>query len=146
MKTTLGEDWREFFNIVLTACGKPYFFDQNWVQHFYEVDLNQDNLRGRELREGELLHDGQIYIKGNSRQLDVFFQKITEKEAPKVLFFGDQYISDVHASASHGWDSVAIVEELMHNTPEAEKADLFHYYKYWGDYFQEGTSRNYFLS
>jgi len=76
----------------------------------------------------------------------------------RVAFFGDQYITDVHASSSNpGWDGFAVVEELSRydSTLEGDQdAELIKYDKYWGEdtYFVEKSEdgkrlkRSYFIS
>ncbi len=57
---------------------------------------------------------GEIYTEGNAKLLTHYFQRILgiDREL-RVAFFGDQYITDVHASSSNpGWDGFAVVEEL----------------------------------
>ncbi len=61
----------------------------------------------------------------------------------RVAFFGDQYITDVHASSSNpGWDGIAVIEELSlydNNLEYGSDARLIPISKYWGKdtYFVE---------
>ena len=59
---------------------------------------------------------GEIYTEGNSKTLTNYFKRILKMrhdQELRVAFFGDQYITDVDASASNpGWDGIAVVEEL----------------------------------
>jgi hypothetical protein len=61
----------------------------------------------------------------------------------RVAFFGDQYITDVHASSSNpGWDGFAVVEELSLYDPSlnyGKDPHLIPYDKFWGKdtYFVE---------
>mmetsp|Transcript_48473 Transcript_48473/g.65821 ORF Transcript_48473/g.65821 Transcript_48473/m.65821 type:complete len:81 (+) Transcript_48473:510-752(+) len=47
METTLGEDWKQFFDLLCSFSCKPSLF--NNTKPFYEVDLNDPKLRGAEI-------------------------------------------------------------------------------------------------
>ena len=81
----------------------------------YHMDKSKDDFRGEriesyfDLREDE----NKIYLEGNSKLLYDFLTMKFEKEEPRVAFFGDQYISDIHyANQLPGWDTIAVIEEL----------------------------------
>jgi hypothetical protein len=73
-------------------------------------------LRGKSISHCEEMKDtpGETYTEGNSKILTNYFKRILGFEGElRVAFFGDQYITDVHASSSNvGWDGFAVVEEL----------------------------------
>ena len=102
---------------------------------------------------------GEIYTEGNSKMLTNYFKKILGVDGElRVAFFGDQYITDVHASSSNpSWDGFAVVEELSFFDRSLEygnDAKLIKYDKYWGKdtYFVEKSEegkrpkRSYFIS
>jgi hypothetical protein len=53
MSTTLGDDWRSFFNMVFCDCRKPNFFKGE--APMYEANPDASNFKGREIT--ELLDD-----------------------------------------------------------------------------------------
>jgi hypothetical protein len=102
---------------------------------------------------------GEIYTEGNSKLLTHYFKKTLGIEGEiRVAFFGDQYITDVHASSSNpGWDGFAVVEELSLYDPSltyGKDPQFIPYDKYWGKdtYFVETSEdgkrprRSYFIS
>lgn len=144
MTTTLGKDWRQYFDIISCYSRKPIFFwDQKVMTPFFELDTRQANFKGKPImRPEDLKEGGHTYLEGNAKLLRQHFQKSLGKEDVRVAFFGDQYISDVQASSMNkGWDSFAIVEELMFfDMSFADGVDprLVRYDKYWGsNYFVE---------
>jgi 5' nucleotidase family len=159
MSATLGDDWRQFFDVICCACRKPlYFWDQKPAP-FYPHDPNAHNLKGRPINDASemSLAPHQTYIEGNSKTLSHYFQRLlnTDREV-RVAFFGDQYITDTYASSTNpGWDGFAVVEELALYDPELERgvdADHVLYDKFWGkdSYFvekgEDGTiKKNFFV-
>ena len=65
MRTTLGEDWRNFFHMVFCAAGKPKFFTT--TKPLYIMDSTQDNYKGAEITDSaQLTEDPEvIYMEGN---------------------------------------------------------------------------------
>ena len=48
MKTTLGDNWKELFDIVCSYCRKPVFFwDQKERPPFYALDTKSKNYKGK---------------------------------------------------------------------------------------------------
>lgn len=47
MSTTLGEDWKQFFDLMCSFSCKPTLFKD--TKPFYEVDLNNPMLRGTKI-------------------------------------------------------------------------------------------------
>jgi hypothetical protein len=45
MSTTLGPDWRSFFNMVFADCRKPTFFKGEAIM--YEADPSASNFKGK---------------------------------------------------------------------------------------------------
>ena len=38
MEATLGPDWRKYFDLILTDCGKPNFFSEECVKRFEKIE------------------------------------------------------------------------------------------------------------
>lgn len=104
---------------------------------------------------------GEIYTEGHSKILTNYFKKIlklSHDDELRVAFFGDQYITDVHASSSNpGWDGFAVVEELAwydSNLLYGTDSRMVEYDSFWGKdtYFVEKQEsglrpkRSYFVS
>jgi|LauGreDrversion4_2_1035121.scaffolds.fasta_scaffold19049_8 hypothetical protein len=160
MTTTLGEDWRSFFDVICCNCRKPLFFWDQKPSPFFTFDPSKPNLKGITITEPDQMKTtpGEIYIEGNSKTLTHYFQRILgiDREL-KVAFFGDQYITDAFASSTNpGWDGFAVVEELADYDASFETENdspSIKYDKYWGKdtYFvekQDGgrPKRSYFIS
>lgn len=117
MTSSIGEDWKDYFDLVCVASMKPAFFkDPTEGPHppnkFMKVDRNIENYMGAEVTAPDM-NDQDVYINGNGADLDAYFARITEKESPKVLYVGDQFITDCVASqVRENWSGLAIVEEL----------------------------------
>ncbi|XP_077157682.1 5'-nucleotidase domain-containing protein 1 isoform X2 [Paroedura picta] len=146
---TLGNDFAELFDIVITNALKPGFFSQPPNQRPFrtlENDEEQEVLLS--------LDKPGWYSQGNSSHLYELLKKITGKLEPKVVYFGDSMHSDIF-SAHHysNWETVLILEELRgdtileHSETEAEPLgkkgkyeghhpkSLHAVSKQWGSYF-----------
>ena len=94
MTATLGDDWRQFFDVVCCYCRKPLFFWDQKPSPFYTYDPSSKMLRGQQLLNGEEMSDrpGEIYTEGNSKILTNYFKRILKKnhdQELRVAFFGD---------------------------------------------------------
>lgn len=106
MEHILGNDWREYFDLVLTFARKPGFFKKS--NPFIKVVSGIEKEAVDELKESE------IYSQGNHQFLMSELQRLTGKSDPKVLFFGDSLRSDVYPSKRFAsWDTVLILEEML---------------------------------
>ena len=47
MRYTLGENWSDYFDLVISYCEKPIFFTEN--QKMYTIDKNSSDLRGQSI-------------------------------------------------------------------------------------------------
>uniref|UniRef100_A0A8D0DQP1 5'-nucleotidase domain-containing protein 1 n=1 Tax=Salvator merianae TaxID=96440 RepID=A0A8D0DQP1_SALMN len=106
---TLGNDFADLFDIVITNALKPGFFSQPPSQRPFrtlEHDEEQESL--------PVLDKPGWYSQGNSIQLYELLKKMTGKLEPKVVYFGDSMHSDIF-SAHHynNWETVLILEELQ---------------------------------
>lgn len=44
MRATIGDDWKDYFDLINANCRKPAFFGKD--QEFYTIDKTADNLKG----------------------------------------------------------------------------------------------------
>ncbi|CDW90182.1 UNKNOWN [Stylonychia lemnae] len=157
MTATLGDDWKDFFDIVCCYCRKPLFFWDIKTDPFFELDQSKANQKGKAIVDQSELKQGTTYTQGNSRILTEYFKRVLQKEDIRVAFFGDQYISDVYSSSlNENWDAFAVVEEMNHYDDrycEGVSPLLMKYEQYWGEsYFIEKSldgkriKKNYFIS
>lgn len=110
-RNTIGEDWRDFFDIVICYAKKPGFFtmkrDFIGLNKFTETGSIQFND----------LQVGGIYTHGNWDDLEKFMKNLSNATNPKVLYVGDNLVQDIYTPHVHSnCDTVAVCEEL-----EAEK-------------------------
>lgn len=102
-EVTLGENWKELFDLVIFEAKKPWFWNSN--RNFKTVDGNI--ISNKDIKMNE------IYLEGNYEGLQALFQKETNIINPKVLYVGDSIIQDVFAPNFYcNIDTVAVVEEL----------------------------------
>lgn len=104
----LGENWRSFFDIVICYAKKPGFFIQGQpfmtIMNNKEVDVISSN---------ELLR-GNVYSRGNWKELLEFFSRISCKQNPRCIYIGDNLIQDIYVPKTYGnCDTIALVEEQM---------------------------------
>lgn len=71
MKQTLGEKWKDLFDIICSYCRKPMFFEQDTKDRsaFYALDTTKKNYKGKEITHADDLLPGEIHIEGNVRIL-----------------------------------------------------------------------------
>ncbi|XP_013385820.1 5'-nucleotidase domain-containing protein 1 [Lingula anatina] len=102
---SLGSDWKSYFDIIITNAKKPGFFHKN--NHFLRLDGD------KEREPVQKLERNHTYSQGNLKGLVSFLQEQTEKENPKVAFFGDSLRSDVFPSKMYAnWETVYVLEEM----------------------------------
>ena len=113
----------------------------------------------------------EFFIDGNAKLVHQYFEELTKVEQMKVVYFGDNYWSDVISAAKFNpypeqsgrapnWDGIAIIEE-MHTFDQSlndeNNPNLLDTERYWGSYFTddvpEGTDstrlvqkRNFFVA
>nr|XP_028579052.1 5'-nucleotidase domain-containing protein 1 isoform X1 [Podarcis muralis] len=106
---TLGNDFEDLFDIIITNALKPGFFSQPPDQRPFRT------LENDEEQEALLSLDKPgWYSQGNATHLYELLKKMTGKLEPKVVYFGDSMHSDIF-SAHHysNWETVLILEELQ---------------------------------
>ena len=153
MSTTLGKDWRSFFDMVFCDCRKPNFFKGE--ANMFERDASKENKVGARIGSYMDLKEDSAnvtYIEGNTNILTEYLKKKYSKQRPIVAFFGDQYTSDAHwGNQNDGWNGIAVIEEIMLQPDYKEIEDagpfgaldhkLVPYDKYWGEnYFIHSSS------
>lgn len=106
--TALGENWRDFFDIVVCFAKKPGFF--TGTRPFKQLDGMRETTRAVNAHDLRL---GGIYSQGNWKDIMQCLQQKTNNANPKVLYIGDNLIQDVYAPNDYCHsDSIAIVEEM----------------------------------
>ncbi len=132
MDYAFGKEWRTLFDFVIAKSAKPIFFTHHDTA-FKELDHESQNKLGKEIH---ILDDNRIYLEGNSKTLETNIDNMSQNKHGRILYFGDQYITDaVAAEKNDRWDSVCLMEEL-------DGIDLGDGYdhEFWGDFFAEETS------
>ncbi|CAL4122761.1 unnamed protein product [Meganyctiphanes norvegica] len=104
MTYILGENWRDYFDVVVANAKKPNFFVIN--RPFRELNEEIDTQTWGPVN---TLEKGKVYLEGNLNHL----QKSKCWQGQQVLYFGDHPYSDLaDVSLNHGWRTGAIIWEL----------------------------------
>ncbi|XP_072394583.1 5'-nucleotidase domain-containing protein 1 [Diabrotica undecimpunctata] len=138
--STLGPNWRDYFDIVVSYAKKPGFFMQE--RHF--LALNESY---KETGPVMQLENGSIYTHGNWKKLKEYLTKSSSAHTPKFLYIGDNLVQDIYTPNVHSnCDTVNVCEEL-----EVEKLDEYtgeshpdgHFLSssLWGSYFEIKDSK-----
>ena len=104
----LGDDWFEFFDVVVTYACKPRFFTGR--APFLSVDSSD--------REGapvsvDELRPGRVYSQGSWADLYSFLQRETATRHPVCVYVGDNLAYDVHPTRAYTRShALAVCEEL----------------------------------
>ncbi|XP_076062811.1 5' nucleotidase C isoform X2 [Oratosquilla oratoria] len=105
MSYLLGENWQDYFDVVIANAKKPAFFT-DCVRPFRE--LNKE-IHMQTWGPVHKLEKGKIYLEGNLQKL----QELKGWQGEHVLYFGDHPYSDLaDVSLHHGWRTGAIIWEL----------------------------------
>lgn len=113
METTLGVDWRSFFDMVCSNSRKPLFF--SGTPPFWKCDPSQPDFKSNLVNLAEQVEGSdQTYLEGNAKLVAEVASLRSGIKEPRVCFFGDQYTSDCHSSSCVGWDAICVMEELCH--------------------------------
>ncbi|MGC4114400.1 MAG: HAD-IG family 5'-nucleotidase [Myxococcales bacterium] len=95
--------WRHYFDLVVSAAGKPSFFSEN--RPFLEVDPSTNKPIG----EARTLERGKAYQGGNLAD----FERMAGIGGEKVLYVGDHIYGDILKSKKSSlWRTCMIIEEL----------------------------------
>ena len=107
MKMLIGDDWRDFFDIIIIRARKPSFFTDSTCP----IRIFDEKSDTHSWEKVTKLEKGVIYFEGTVKQL----QELTGWRGGQVLFFGDHPFVDLQdATLEHGWKTGAIIEEMHH--------------------------------
>lgn len=135
---TLGENWREYFDITICFAKKPGFFT-----------LERDFLSLDGIQEGppisvDSLELGGIYTHGNWKNLEQFLIKHNQNSNSKFLYIGDNLVQDIFTPNIYSnFDTVSVCEELeaegTHGHQQWHPDQHFLSSTVWGSYFQHNN-------
>lgn len=130
----LGDDWANYFDLIIAFARKPFFFRGS--NPFYCVEGNEE----KHIIKPEEMKPSVTYTQGNWRDLQSVCSQMCGTENPRALYVGDSVVEDVYAPSEFGGcDTVAVVEEMLaermdgvenlHNAEEELLSD------FWGSFF-----------
>jgi len=97
--------WRNYFDVVVTAAGKPGFFTDG--RPFLELDASTEE--GRPLGEATSLDRGKVYSGGNLAR----FEELTGYRGEHILYVGDHIYGDILKSKKSSlWRTCMVVQEI----------------------------------
>jgi len=109
MEHAFGAEWDKLFDFIIVKACKPAFF-KNTDKPFYEIDHNNCSKIGPAVRE---LKRNEMYSDGSASLLEENIQRISAGHYGRILYFGDNYSTDILAAETIAhWDGVCIMEEL----------------------------------
>lgn len=127
MKTTLGSDWADFFDLRLVHARKPLFTKSEFP--FFAVDREANTLRGQIIKSpGSFYRCSkagiQTYLEGNAKLLTRYFMRKLGKEDVKISFISyvdDDSIFKLNEWLDNNnyrarWQTVAVVSEYNLDT------------------------------
>ncbi|XP_052810495.1 5'-nucleotidase domain-containing protein 1-like [Mya arenaria] len=104
---TLGEDWKSYFDIIVSNARKPGFFQD------HKPFLSLDGFNEHEVVDYNSLQQHGVYSSGNHSDLEKFISKLTGADKPKVVYFGDSLCSDAFpVKTLTNWDLILVLEEM----------------------------------
>ncbi|KAF0701400.1 Aste57867_8102 [Aphanomyces stellatus] len=104
LRYMVGNDWRQFFDIVMVSAKKPDFYTRSRTFRLFDVEKRQVQWQAV----SELLPHN-VYTQGSLRQLIALKGWV----GGKVLYIGDSLFADlVEPSRILGWRTGAIIREL----------------------------------
>ena len=108
MDHAYGTGWEKIFDYIIAKGAKPYFFSLP-ERTFKSIDIKSENRIGQSC---SYLQQHVFYTDGNSKILEDNIKKHKPKLG-RILFFGDNFSSDVLAAETNpNWDGVCIMEDL----------------------------------
>ena len=113
LSTTLGPDWRNFFDLVMANAGKARFFQME--RPFFEMDSDRADYKGPEITDAaQLQADSALtFLEGNCKMLTECIKHQLNMPDPQIAYLGDECVNDIHwANAAPGWDGIATIEEM----------------------------------
>ncbi|XP_003739414.1 5'-nucleotidase domain-containing protein 1 [Galendromus occidentalis] len=88
----IGEDWRDYFDAVITSAKKPHFFTLT-VRNFYWLDGFE---QGEVVKPGEYAK-GREFCHGGFFNLKYIIKAACGHMTPRMLFVGDNLVGDIYA-------------------------------------------------
>jgi HAD superfamily 5'-nucleotidase-like hydrolase len=118
----LGKNWREVYDLACNGYKKPEVFapDSRKVP-FIKSNGNDATLEmikpDYKAKCGDKLACGGQYTGGHYEELYEFLKKETEKEKPKVVYFGDDFLNDLVGAGglAKNCHAVGVIDELAEN-------------------------------
>lgn len=116
MRYVVGDDWRDFFEVVVAPAGKPAFYTQD--RPFREVSTNTGRVKFKPITE---LVKGEVYCDGSVGELMKLtgwgYDPVSDTfDGSKILYLGDSLFADLVDARRYGWITGAIVREVRHET------------------------------
>ena len=109
--------WRNYFDIVMVAAGKPAFFNE--LRPFVQID----GTTGAALGNGDAVkHLGRdkVYQAGNV----VAFEQLTGVKGERVLYIGDHIYGDIlRLRKQHMWRTAMVLQELEREISVADRLE-----------------------
>lgn len=122
MTTTLGPNWKECFDMIFAACGKPNFFSYEKELKMRRISYEAKDFCGDFVTSFDQLSEEQgnnLFQGGSVALLDQYLQNKLQKQVVKFAYFGDFYINDIYWSAKNeNWDGFVVIEELSFREEE----------------------------
>lgn len=107
-KNSMGDNWMDLFDIIVFYAKKPDFFTAN--NQFLRIKDSQETTEPIKI---DYSNNNHVYSRGNWGEIYDLISHMTEKESPKILYFGDNLIEDIYASSEFGdCDTIALLEEV----------------------------------
>jgi 5'-nucleotidase len=95
--------WRNYFDVIITAAGKPRFFTEAAAL------LEVDDEGAATTRAATQLERGRVYSGGNIAE----FERLFETAGDRILYVGDHIYGDVlRAKKDSAWRTAMIVQEM----------------------------------
>lgn len=111
MRHTVGEDWRDLFNVVIVSAGKPAFYTQ--ARPFREVSARTGRVKFKPVTSME---PGEVYCQGSIEELmrlNNWTHSSDDSSSSGIIYFGDSLFADlVEARRLYGWTTGAIIREV----------------------------------
>lgn len=132
---TIGPNWRDMFDIVISFAKKPGFFTEQ--RSFVSLD------GFREVGPIKLtdLQLGGIYTHGNWTDLKEFLRRHSQVHDPRFLYVGDNLVQDIYTPNVYaGCETVTVCEELeaegVYGHEKWHPDEQFLCSTIWGSYFK----------
>jgi hypothetical protein len=144
MKASLGSNWQDFFNIIITKCKKPLFF----AAENPFAELQSDSPLSDVKSITEAVKRNKVIQNGNSKMLTEYLKEVTGIPNLKIVSFGEHLYNHMLAAFKFNkktevtWDTIALCEEFSMVEPKydegVEMGVINHCSQTWGlSYFAD---------